>query len=52
MIITEREVKRIVSNYFRDKYKMNIDPKDMSWYYEDGEIIDGLDIGGIVDEED
>jgi len=58
MLITEREVKRIVSNYCREKYEMHVQPQDMEWEYygddmeERGNVF-GLEIGGdIVGEDD
>jgi len=55
MVLTEREVKRVVSNYFREKYKMDVDPKEMEFkvgYDKESEYswMNGLDIGGIIDD--
>ena len=59
MIVTGKEVKRIVSNYFKEKYGIDVDPNRMGWVFNDpldpktpksyhtGLVI----IGGICDEE-
>ena len=57
MVLTDREVKRVVANYFKEKYKMDVDPKEMEFkvgYDKESEYswVNGLDIGGIIDDED
>jgi hypothetical protein len=57
MIVTEKEIKRIVSLHFKNRYKMDINPKDMEWNMghdstEGYSWVDGLEIGGIIDGED
>jgi hypothetical protein len=47
VFITVKEVKRIVSLHFKEKYKMEVDPDDMKWKY-DEQVIDGLEIGGDI----
>ncbi|MBW2646256.1 MAG: hypothetical protein JRE23_08780 [Deltaproteobacteria bacterium] len=51
MFITGKEAKRLISNYFRDRYKMIIPPEGMNWKYEriggyDNEfMVSGLELG-------
>lgn len=57
MEVTEREVKRIVSLHFKNRYKMDVAPKEMQFTYEfhHGEIcgVRGLELGGdIIGEDD
>lgn len=54
MFITDKEVKRVVALHFKERYKMEIDPKHMRWTYEriagyeDEEMVSGLELGGDI----
>ena len=51
MFVTEREVKRIVSIHFKEKYRMNVGVDDILWRmkYDDAKIlaVEGIDVGGV-----
>ena len=52
MLITEKEVKRIVSIHFKEKYKMDVNPDHMEWKQENPMPVDipiiGLEVGGAT----
>jgi hypothetical protein len=51
VLLTEREVKRIVSIHFREKYEMEVNTDDMNWrqeHFPKGQAVWGLDVEGGV----
>jgi len=34
MLLTEKEVRRIVSIHFKEKYEMEVNPDEMNWHQE------------------
>ena len=58
MEISEKEVKRIISNYFKQRYDMRVDLEDMTWQYNERTggvegLMLGEELGGdIIGEDD
>ena len=57
MLITEREVRRIVSIHFKEKYKIEVAPNNMKWVKDFDDMdeygeMKWLEIGGVIDGEE
>ena len=51
MLLTEKEVRRIVSIHFEEKYELDVSPDDMDWHQEHfpkGQVVWGLNVEGGV----
>ena len=48
MLLTEKEVRRIVSIHFKEKYNVNVRPEDTAWKYDGVYKVEYLVLGGDI----